>query len=428
MGKLTVRAIESVKARDKPYKLIDGNGLQLRVAVDGIKTWLVRYMIDGKERQYRLPKIYGNGTAFSSLSEARSDASTIRALARQGIDYQVKLEQDKSAAAVEAANKKAQDLKVKDLFDAWIPTVSRKDGGAELQRSFAKDVLPKIGETALTEVMESDLELLLGNVVTRGANRLAVVLLADLKQMFRWGEKRKPWKLLIDNPVEGINPDKITATDYNGGERTRTLSADEIKELYAKLPTAGLQKSTEIAPWLMLSTCCRIGELIRARWIDVNFDTGVWTIPKENAKNGVAHTIFLSDFALTKFRALRNLAMDNHWCYPNTSDTGHICVKSTTKQLRDRQMSAMKRKPMANRSKAADALVLAHGDWVPHDLRRTGATMMQALNVSPSVIEKVLNHVEPNKLKRTYQTYDYAVEKRAAWQLLGQHLNCLVSN
>ena len=52
MGNLTVKQIDNVKPKDKPYKLMDGDGLQLRVAVDGIKTWLVRYMFDGKERQY----------------------------------------------------------------------------------------------------------------------------------------------------------------------------------------------------------------------------------------------------------------------------------------------------------------------------------------------------------------------------------------
>jgi hypothetical protein len=58
MGKLTVRAIENAKPRDKAYKLIDGDGLQLRIATDGKKTWLVRYVVNGFERQYRLPKLY----------------------------------------------------------------------------------------------------------------------------------------------------------------------------------------------------------------------------------------------------------------------------------------------------------------------------------------------------------------------------------
>lgn len=53
--------------------------------------------------------------------------------------------------------------------------------------------------------------------------------------------------------------------------------------------------------------------------------------------------------------------------------------------------------------------------------------MMQSLGVVPDVIERCLNHVEPNKLRRTYQTYDYAAEKREAWQLLSDRLSLILA-
>ena len=90
-------------------------------------------------------------------------------------------------------------------------------------------------------------------------------------------------------------------------------------------------------------------------------------------------------------------------------------------------MAGQGRKPMTNRAKNADALLLAGGDWVPHDLRRTGATLMQSIKVAPAIIERVLNHVEPSKLIRTYQTYDYAEEKREAWNRLGNKLTDLIT-
>lgn len=83
---------------------------------------------------------------------------------------------------------------------------------------------------------------------------------------------------------------------------------------------------------------------------------------------------------------------------------------------------------MKNRSKHADALLLSGGEWVPHDLRRTGATMLQSLGVTPETIERMLNHIEPNKLKRTYQTYDYGKEKREAWDRLGERLALLTGS
>jgi integrase len=127
-------------------------------------------------------------------------------------------------------------------------------------------------------------------------------------------------------------------------------------------------------------------------------------------------------------RELRQLSGDSAWCLPRDDDTDHVCIKSATKQVRDRQLSAQGRTPMKNRSKRGDALLLSGGDWVPHDLRRTGATIMQSLGVIPDVVERCLNHVEPNKLRRTYQTYDYANEKREAWRLLGDRLTLILNS
>lgn len=318
---------------------------------------------------------------------------------------------------------KAENLTVQDLFDAWVPDTNRKDKGAEIHRLFNRDVLPVVGDMALKSLTEKEFRAILDEVVDRGSNRMAVMLLGDLKQMFRWAEKRRPWKkLLEDNPVELIDAQKITSDDYDGSERTHTLTTEDLKELTEKLPHAGLLKRSEFAIWIMLSCCCRIGEIIKAKWEHVDLNTGVWIIPKENAKNKIAHTVFLSDFALSYFRQLQELSGYSAWCYPDTSETTHVCIKSTTKQIRDRQLTAQGRKPMTNRSKKCDALILTGGDWVPHDLRRTGSTMLQKLGVTPEIIERVLNHVEPDKLRRTYQTYDYADEKREAWRLLGARL------
>ena len=59
--------------------------------------------------------------------------------------------------------------------------------------------------------------------------------------------------------------------------------------------------------------------------------------------------------------------------------------------------------------------------------RRTAATMMVQLGVSPDVVEKCLNHMEPNKLKRIYQRASSEVPMREAWRLLGERLDLLVN-
>jgi integrase len=68
------------------------------------------------------------------------------------------------------------------------------------------------------------------------------------------------------------------------------------------------------------------------------------------------------------------------------------------------------------------------GAWTAHDLRRTASTMMQAMGVSPDVIDRCQNHVLPgSKIRRHYLHHDYANEKREAWYLLGERLDFILS-
>lgn len=470
MGKLTVRGIDNAKPKDKAYKLMDGDGLQLRIATDGAKTWLVRYAIAGVERQYRLPRNYSQngGAGFCSLQEARDESSKIRALAREGIDYQVKLAKDLEAEkekthaetrriADAAAVEKAEGLTIRDMFDAWLKEgVRRKDGNAELKRSFNVDVMPTVGDIAIKFITEHELRDALRKMVSRGVNRAAVVIRNDLTQMFAWAEKRQPWrKLLINgNPMDLIEIEKIISPDYDmNNECDRILTPDEIKELkeiFARLQCeydASINKRKanhplgevfQCAIWIMLSTLCRVGEMSMARWEHIDFDAGKWFIPKENVKNNVADLdVFLSKFALIQFQKLQKLTGHSEWCFPARNNIGHVCVKSISKQVGDRQSIFKKgkdgkpRKPMKNR-RHDNSLVIAKGEngaWTPHDLRRTGATSMQSLGISLEIIDRCQNHVLPgSKVRRHYLLHNYAAEKREAWRLWGERLEQILNS
>jgi integrase len=341
------------------------------------------------------------------------------------------------------------------MFDAWLKDgVRRKDGNAELQRSFRANVLPKLGRRLVKDITEGDLQRVLRAMVERGVNRAAVVLRNDLMQMFVWAEKRQPWrKLLVDgNPMSLIEIEKIVAPSFDLNKaRDRILSEVEIQELqdifsrmhseYEAAPnkrvaSQPVERTTQIAVWIMLSTMCRVGEMSMARWEHVDLNTAEWRIPRENVKGNVAELkVYLSGFAVEKFRQLHSLTGHSEWCFPARNKAGHICVKSISKQIGDRQTRFKKandgtlRKPLAHR-KNDDTLVLAegkYGAWTPHDLRRTGATMMQALGVSPDVIDRCQNHVlAGSKVRRAYQHHDYRDEKRHAWRVLGERLSLLL--
>ena len=85
-----------------------------------------------------------------------------------------------------------------------------------------------------------------------------------------------------------------------------------------------------------------------------------------------------------------------------------------------------------SRRRHDDTLVLAdgqNGDWTPHDLRRPGATMMQALGVSLNVIDRCQNHLlAGSRVRHHYLHHNYAEESKRAWNLLGDRLSAVLSS
>jgi len=89
------------------------------------------------------------------------------------------------------------------------------------------------------------------------------------------------------------------------------------------------------------------------------------------------------------------------------------------------------RQSRTDNRRSDNTLVLAggkNGAWTPHDLRRKGATMMQALGISLDIIDRCQNHVlSGSKVRRSYMHHDYADEKRDAWAELGIKLTALIA-
>ena len=117
---VTVRTLESAKPQASAYKITVERGLYLRVAIDGTKTWLIRYVVDGKQRQARLPKLYGQGPGLMTLAQARTENARIQAMARDDIDFQEKAEIERKAQAAAKAREHAADLPLSAMFTAWV--------------------------------------------------------------------------------------------------------------------------------------------------------------------------------------------------------------------------------------------------------------------------------------------------------------------
>lgn len=416
---LTDRALRSLKATDSEQHINDGGGLYVRVrpqSKGGGKSFRFRYRIDNKPRWVTL--------TATTLADARKERDAFKAQVKRGIDpgteKWLEKERQRQAQLAEQAELARQQalITVRDLFERWAATdlQNRKDSGKEIRRMFEKDVLPVIGGLAVADVRKSHITEITDALLLRGVNRMAKLILALVRQMFRFAVDRD---IIEFDPTASIRKAKIGGKSV---ERDRVLSDDEIRALFRQLPDARLMPSTECAIGIMLSTCCRVGELSKARWEHIDFTTKTWLIPDEHSKNGKPHTIYLSDFALAQFERLAQYRDSNVWLFTDRTGTTHVCDKSISKQVNDRQTD----RNLSKRSAYKDALRLTGGKWTPHDLRRTGATIMGNLGILPDVIEKCLNHTEQNKMKRVYQRQELKAEQAEAWRKLGERLALLI--
>lgn len=447
-GKLTQKTLEALTPLHKGMRLFDDKSLRglVRVGVTPPETdetlkpkpkisvyFVWRYTIDGKTREF-----YCGTWPDSSLGDIRKARTAAEARKNQGVDpahetqvrrMEKRIQEGKRLAGLHEEEIALAAYRARptllEVYENWliIGLANRKDK-AELKRAFAKDVLPVLGKLAIADITRAHVASVLDAILARGARRLANRTLSELRQLFGFAIDRGH---LENDPTLRLKKDKIGGKDT---ERDRVLSEVELLALARQLPDANLYRPTEIAIWLMLATACRIGELTSARWEQIDWQQGIWRIPE--TKNGRPHEVFLSQFAVRQLEALRALHPDTPWLYPgrilvnhgaDPDDQGPLDSKAITRQVSDRQRI---NGPLAKRTTTTTALRLPGGRWTPHDLRRTAATLMGKLGIRPDVIERCLNHVEPNRIKRTYQRQDLRTEQAEAWRILGERLEMLI--
>lgn len=436
MAKITDRALRTKPTNKHTWlteSMIWGHGsLVARITPSGARLFYFRYS-NSENKMVRHPiGAYGTEGDLLTVAAAREKAMELAVLHQSGIlDIKEHLEQQEYIAKAKHENelkrlqqeKEATEsrLTVNQLFEHWLKVdlVHRADGGAEVERMFKKDVLPLIGNMFVADIKKGHITHITDTITSRGVTRMVKLVFSLIRQMFRFAVDRD---IIEYDPTAGISKAKIGGKNV---ERDRVLTEDEIQMLSTKLTEANLLHTTQYAVWICLSTCCRIGELIKAKWAHIDFDKSEWLIPAENSKNGRQHIVHLSDFSKSQFTKLKQITGHSKFCYPNKNNDAHLNSKTITKQIGDRQKGE-DQQSFSNRSKHVTALCLPHGKWTPHDLRRTGATLMASLGVLPEVAERCLNHIEENQMQRIYQRYSYQNEMRLAWTLLGDHINQLI--
>ncbi len=158
---------------------------------------------------------------------------------------------------------------------------------------------------------------------------------------------------------------------------------------------------------LLALTAQRRDEVGQMTWREIDLDARLWTIPKERAKNGIAHEVPLSEPAVRVLANVHRITGSRGLVFTTTGET-----------------------PVSGFSKVKKRLDVALPDapsWVLHDLRRTAASGMARLGINLPVIEKVLNHTSGSfgGVAGVYQRHQFADEKRAALDAWAAHIEAI---
>lgn len=361
---------------------------------------------------------YGCGSwPADSLAVIRSTYDKAHERVRLGFDP---IDERNAAKAKEKADQsKAAPLTVRGLFDKWKASElgKRQDKGAEPQRALTKDIFPALGKLPAADVTRAKYLALLDDIKNRPAPQIANNVLGFLSNMYAWGVDRD---LVPANPLATTTRKKVGGA---AGERDRTLSVEELKKLHGALDEAGLTDAVKHGLMVVLGTACRSGELLKARKAEISLEDRTWRIPPENSKNGKAHLIILSPWAAWHMGKLFEISGASPWLMPDPrKPLAHTHARLLINAVAERQRDHYERKVERLSPRYVNALTLGNEKWTPHDLRRTAATVMGELGTPSDVIDRCLNHIEVNKVKRTYQRQVMAEPQAEAWRALGEFL------
>lgn len=231
------------------------------------------------------------------------------------------------------------------------------------------------------------------------------------------GVVRQVLNYALKRDLIGANPALAIERLFPENSRERVLTEDEIRRLWAFLesaranagaglvagqvegerPVNGLSPSVATAFQLCLVTLQRAGEVVGARIEDFSWTDKLWIVPAERMKGKRAHAVPLSDLALERFREAFDRA-GGAIAFPDRSGEAPLEAKRLTRAM----------------ARSCKLIGLAHAS--PHDLRRTGRTMLtsERVGVSYEVAERVIAHLVGSAVSRVYDRNEYLREKRAA--------------
>lgn len=287
----------AVTKTTKPGLYADGHGLYLQVAAGGSKSWLFRFMRDGKARKMGL-----GPTHTVTLAMARERALECRRLLLDGVDP---ISQRQEAAK----ERKLADLRVLTFQEAAGKYIAANKAGWKNEKHAAQwtatlktYVYPVFGDVAVAAV---DVGLVLkvlepiwttkAETASRLRGRIESVLDWTTARKYRQGENPARWKGHLDHILPARS--RVAKVKHHAA-----LPYSELGAFLEEL--RGADGVSARALEFAVLTAGRTGEVVGAKWDEFDLDAKQWTVPAERMKAGKVHRVPLSDRALEILDAL----------------------------------------------------------------------------------------------------------------------------
>ncbi|EBT8786093.1 tyrosine-type recombinase/integrase [Salmonella enterica] len=375
---LTNTEVLRTKALEKDLTLHDGDGLFLIVKTSGKKLWRFRYQRPATKQRTMI----GLG-AFPALSlaDARGLRADYLALLANGIDPQVQAE------VVEEQQQIALDSIFSTVTTNWFQLKSKSvtsDYANDIWRSLEKDVFPAIGETPVQQIKARTLVEALEPIKARGALETVRRLVQRINEIMIYAVNTG---LIDTNPASGIG----MAFEKPKKQNMPTLRPEELPKLMRSLIMSNLSVSTRCLIEWQLLTLVRPSEASGARWVEIDLDAKLWTIPAERMKAKREHIVPLSPQALDILEVMKPISAHREHVFPSRNDP---------------------KQPMNSQTANAALKRIGYGGkLVAHGLRSIASTALNEAGFNPDVIEAALAHSDKNEVRRAYNRSTYLLKR-----------------
>jgi integrase len=390
IGRLTALKVEKAK---QPGMYPDGGGLYLRVTPEGTRQWVLRYMLN------RRPRWMGLGPlSLYSLQDARTKALDARKLRHKGIDPIEARRAERARARLEEAKavtfKQCADAYVNSHRAGWRNGKHARQWGATL----ATYVFPLIGglpvqsvDTGLVFKVLEPIWIAKPETASRLRGRIESILDWAKVCGYREGENPARWRGHLGKLLPARS--KVHQVEHHAA-----LPYGEMQDFLARLREQ--EGIAARALEFLILTAGRTGEVIGARWDEIDLVEKIWTVPAARMKAHRAHRVPLSARALAilaEMQLTRQGNADEALVFPGR--------KSKT--------------PLSNMAFLMLLRRMGRGDLTAHGFRATFKTWAsERTSFQNEIVETALSHVVGDKTEQAYQRGDRFEKRRGlmdAW-------------